>query len=248
MTRAAEEVIWHEAECGAYSQDLSLWEDMAAKADGPVLDLGCGTGRVALYLARRGHDVVGVDRAESLIGELKSRAAAEHLELGAIRADVRELELNAGSPRVSLAIAPMQLYQLLGGPDERITALRAIHAALAPGGSAALAVVEGTSEPLGEARTDVLPDVREVDRWIYSSLPIEIAERDGHFEIHRLRQTVSPEGQLTEEIHVDRLRILDRGTVESEAPHAGLTPAGRREIPPSDLHVGSTVVLLRKEP
>jgi hypothetical protein len=140
----------------------------------------------------------------------------------------------------------MQLYQLLGPPEDRVAALHAIHGALVPGGIAALAIVEGTSEPVGEAGPDIVPDVREVDGWVYSSLPLEVATRDAHLEVLRLRQIVSPEGQLTEDVHTDPLSVLDAATVEAEGKAVGLSPAGRREIASSELHVGSTVVLLRK--
>ena len=55
------DVIWHDLECGGYVEDLPLWRELAG--DGPVLDLGCGTGRVALDLAARGVPVVGLDAA-----------------------------------------------------------------------------------------------------------------------------------------------------------------------------------------
>ena len=52
--------IWHDIECGAYTADLPLWEELAA--GGTVLDVGAGTGRVALRLARAGCAVTALDR------------------------------------------------------------------------------------------------------------------------------------------------------------------------------------------
>ena len=68
MTPAlADAVIWHDVECGGYEADLGLWRELAAAAGGPVLELGSGTGRVALDLAARGHDVTAVDSDPALI-------------------------------------------------------------------------------------------------------------------------------------------------------------------------------------
>ena len=51
-------VIWHDVECSAYDLDLALWRELAEGADGPVLDIGAGTGRVAIDLARHGYEVI----------------------------------------------------------------------------------------------------------------------------------------------------------------------------------------------
>ena len=56
---ADRETIWHEVECGSYAADLALWSELAAEVAGPVLELGCGTGRVALHLAAEGREVTG---------------------------------------------------------------------------------------------------------------------------------------------------------------------------------------------
>ena len=57
------DVLWHDIECGSYDLDLPLWRELADREGSPVLDVGAGTGRVALDLARRGHEVVALDRA-----------------------------------------------------------------------------------------------------------------------------------------------------------------------------------------
>ena len=229
--------IWHDVECGSYTADLELWEQLAEEADGVVLDLGCGTGRVATHLARRGFTVVGLDADPDLIAALAERA--RDLPLQPVLADARGFELDTD---ITLALAPMQLIQLLSGSADRLECLGCIAAHLLPGGRIALAIVERLPEPDGEAPP--LPDVREVEGWVYSSLPVDSAENDGEIAIRRLRQTVSPVGALSEERNEVRIRTLAAEQLEREGEEVGLVAHERHTIPPTDLHVGSTVVVL----
>ena len=224
-------VIWHEAECGAYEADLALWGDLADGHHGPILDLGCGVGRVLLHLARRGHEVRGLDSDPKLIEGLAGA------ELG----DARNFDLGC---QFGLVLAPMQLLQLFDGFGERLSCLRCIAAHLVVGGLAAFAIVESMPEPVDTASP--LPDTREVDGWVYSSLPVDAQVDADSIRVRRLRQTVSPQGELDEELYEVGLHTLNAAMLETEARDAGLLPAGRRAIPPTDAHVGSTVVLLEK--
>jgi SAM-dependent methyltransferase len=232
-------VAWHDAENGAYSGDLALWEELAAAADGPILDLGCGTGRVALHLARRGHRTVGLDREPELIAALAERA--EGLPLQAVVGDARGFELEQ---EIALALAPMQLAQLLADSAERTESLGCIASHLRPGGRIALSIVE--SLPAAAEGPPPLPDVREVDGWVYSSLPLDAVDVGEEIVIQRLRQTVSPSGELSEEENEIRIRTLAAAELEGEGIEVGLEPLPRRRIAATDLHVGSTVVLFEK--
>ncbi|HEU5063439.1 MAG TPA: class I SAM-dependent methyltransferase [Solirubrobacterales bacterium] len=231
--------IWHDVENGSYAADLPLWEELAERCGGPVLELGCGTGRVALHLARRGHEVIGLDRDPELLTALESRGA--ELPLSTLEADARSFEL---AEPASLVLAPTHLLQLLSGSAERAESLRCIAASLRPGGLLAAAIIEEMPEPDGASPP--LPDVREVDGWVYSSLAVEAAVRPGEIVVRRLRQTVSPEGSLSEEPNEVRIVTFAAEALESEAAAFGLAPAGRREIAPTELHVGSLVVLLER--
>jgi len=230
-------VIWHEVECGSYAADLPLWEELAG---GSVLDLGCGTGRVALHLARRGHAVIGLESDSDLVAAFNERAS--ELAAFAVTGDAREFALDG---EFDLVVAPMQLLQLFGDANERQRCLVCVAAHLAPGGVAAFAIVEGIPDPVDGPPP--LPDTREVDGWVYSSLPIEAGIDAGVLRARRLRHTVSPDGGLSEELDEILLTMLDRSTLEREAEAAGLQPAGARAVPPSADHVGSTVVLFGKE-
>jgi SAM-dependent methyltransferase len=232
-------VLWHDLECGAYAADLPLWERLAAEAGGPVLDLGCGSGRVALDLARRGHHVTGIDVDAGLVAALNERAAG--LPAEAVIGDARELRLDE---RFALAIGPMQLIQLLGGPAGVARCLDSVGRHLLPGGRAAFAIVEGL--PPAVDGPAPLPDAREVDGWIHSSLPLETAADDGRLVVRRLRQSVSPGGELSEEVDEVALGALSAAELESAATAAGLVPAGREQIPATDDHVGATVVVLER--
>ncbi|HET7053243.1 MAG TPA: class I SAM-dependent methyltransferase [Solirubrobacterales bacterium] len=211
---------------------MSLWEELAGKANGTILDLGCGTGRVTSHLVRRGHEVTGLDLDERLIDALADA------EIG----DARDFQLDR---RFALVLAPMQLIQLFADREERIRCLECVAGHLAPDGLAAFAIVESMPEPVDSAAP--LPDTRELDGWVYSSLPLDATVADGAIHVRRLRQTVSPKGELAEQVDEIALRTLDASTLEEEARRAGLRSAGRRPVPPTEAHVGSTVVLLEGE-
>ena len=118
-------VIWHDLECGAYTADLPFWSELARDVRGPVLDIGAGTGRVALALARSGRAVIALEREASLAQELRRRARGLALEV--IVADACDFQLAAP---VALAIVPMQTIHLLA---DRPAFLGCARRALAPG-------------------------------------------------------------------------------------------------------------------
>jgi SAM-dependent methyltransferase len=237
---SASAAIWHDVECGSYAADLPLWEELAERCGGPVLELGCGTGRVALHLARRGHEVIGLDSDPDLLATLVSRG--EQLPVSTLEADARAFKLESPA---SLVLAPTHLLQLFADSAERAECLRCVAAALRPGGLLAAAIIEAMPEPDGAPPP--LPDVREVDGWVYSSLAVEAAIGPGEIIVRRLRQLVSPQGSLSEEPNEVRIATFAAEALEAEAAAFGLAPAGRREIGATELHVGSLVVLLEKE-
>jgi len=56
-------------------RDVRFWQNMARRAQGPVLELGCGTGRISWPLVRAGVSVVGVDRSAQMLGRARTRRA-----------------------------------------------------------------------------------------------------------------------------------------------------------------------------
>ena len=238
----AEAVIWHDAEHGAYAADLPLWERLASEHPGGVVDLGAGTGRVSLHLAARGHQVTAVDTDPDLLAALSERAEAQDLEVEVVVGDARELDLGRSYP---LIIAPMQLMHIVGGSDGRRDVLESVASHLQPDGRFCAALLDDDYE-VGGGRPDPLPDVREVDDWVYSSLPTDIRIGRRAIEMRRLRQRVSPDGSLDEQpfsISLDRFSMaeFDRDVVAS-----GLRVVGAEMVASSIEYEDSIAMFLRR--
>lgn len=117
------------------SHDLPFYAELAAGAAGSVLELGVGTGRVALPLARAGAEVVGVDSAPAMLELLAEAAAAEPAavreRLSWQRAEVPSLEL---ARRFDVVLYPFNGLAHHHRPDEQAAVFEAVHRHLAPGG------------------------------------------------------------------------------------------------------------------
>ena len=123
------------AEHAHYDEDLLFWRALAARLGSPVLDLGAASGRVAIPLARDGHEVWAVDRSPRMLEELGRRLAGETDE---VRRRVRTVRGELADPRVEgsfpLVIMAMNTFQVLTEPDDQLACLRAVRELLAPGG------------------------------------------------------------------------------------------------------------------
>ena len=233
MTSLPEAVIWHDVECGRYRADLPLWRELAAAADGPILEIGAGTGRVALDLARRGHAVTAVEIDADLAGELGRRAAGLPVEV--MCADVTQQPLDG---RHRLVIAPMQLIQVLGGERARLAMLRHARDCLASGGSVVVAFVDTVADvtfgrgDLAQEDSLVLAGAR------YTSRPVSVRFSRRAIQIVRERRTRDAAGSEQRSRAHQSLAVLPQAQVVEEAARAGLQLAGVHEVPGTEQDLG----------
>jgi SAM-dependent methyltransferase len=233
-------VLWHDIECGGYDLDLPLWRELAEREGSPVLDIEAGTGRVALDLARRGHEVVALDRDAELLEALRERGAG--LRVSTVLADAREFALNR---RFALLIVPMQTLQLLGGPAGRGRFLRCARAHLTPGGLLAVALADALEAFDADHDQAPVPDLREVGGVVYASRPVAVRDLGDRAAIERVREVVARDGTRTVSDDVIELDRVDADELAAEAGAFGLRAQAPRRIAATVEYVGSTVAMLR---
>ena len=232
-------VAWHDAECSTYDADLPLWRGLADREGGPVLDVGAGTGRVALDLAAAGHEVVALDQDAVLLDALAERAAARGVKVETVLADAQRLP-DLGP--FGLVLVPMQTIQLL---DDRPAFLRGARRVLRPGGLLAVAIAD---ELAGFSPEDGLlpdPDVVEADGWRFVSQPTAVHVGARAARIERVRTTEAPDGTRRSEPNAIELATLDAPELAAEGVAAGLRSVPGERIAPTPDHVGSAVVAFR---
>jgi precorrin-6B methylase 2 len=247
-----EPAIWQQVEFGSYEADLPLWSELAEAADGPVLELGAGAGRVCVQIAAGfakeasadGPALIALERDEELLEELERQAESSRVDIAVVRADLASPEELRLPARPSLAIGPLHVIQLLD-ETSRPPLLSRLRELVAPGATIALTVVdESTLLSTGTASRQILPDMREIDGWVFSSEPLWVQVGEDTLTVRRIRERVSPEGRIERQVHDELLYRVSPERLEGEAEGVGLAPAGRLQITYGPDEADSTVVLL----
>ena len=149
------------------SGDVAFYGELARASGGPVLELGCGTGRTLLPIARAGIACVGVDASPAMLAVLRQKSPPPNLEL--LEGRMERLELPGR--RFRLVTCPFRAFSHLLDVDSQLAALAAVRRHLEPGGTFALDVfdpklahIARPEEPEHLAAT--FQDAgREVRRW-----------------------------------------------------------------------------------
>jgi ubiquinone/menaquinone biosynthesis C-methylase UbiE len=119
-------------------RDVPFWRRVAAGAIGPALELGCGTGRVSLPLARAGVELIGIDRSAPMLERARTRVVrSPRLRLGHsprfVRGDIRALPFDDDVFR--MVLAPYGILQSLIRPRDLTATLASVARVLARGGT-----------------------------------------------------------------------------------------------------------------
>lgn len=112
------------------SGDSAFYRSIAEETGGPLLELGCGTGRVLLNSAATGIECVGLDASSEMLQVLREKNPPENVSL--VQDRIESFDLGFG--RFRLITAPFRTMQHLLDPQSQLAALRNIHRHLAPEG------------------------------------------------------------------------------------------------------------------
>lgn len=186
-------------------QDINFFVEMAKEAKGPVLEVGCGTGRVLIPTACAGIEVVGLDLSPSMLSLCREKLACEPEEVRArvelAQTDMRHFHLDR---KFALVTTPFRPFQHLVEVEDQVACLRSIRGHLAGGGRLVL--------DLFNPDLRRLTDEKYVNQW----------EVEPEFELPDGRKVVRSGRHLS--------RDLLNQTMEVELSHHVTHSDGREEV------------------
>jgi SAM-dependent methyltransferase len=239
---------------GDLEEDLPLWEALAQTAAGPILEVGCGTGRLLLPLAQAGYTLTGLDLSPVALATAQTKLAAAGLtgQVTLVQADMREFDLPQKD--FSLALMPLNTFMHCQSMAEQLATLQAIHRHLQPGGQLVidlfypdpvmLAEVDGRLYFEAESVTE---STGERVQW-YWRHDIDLAGQLRHLTY--ILDEIDPEGQVRRITLPFSLRFVYRFELELLLKMSGYTVEtifGSYEMEPFDSNSPRMIFVAAKQ-
>lgn len=201
--------------------DLDFYLQEALAAAGPVLELGCGTGRILAPLARAGVDITGLDSSEGMLA--RCREAVGNRPVLLVLGDMRDFSLER---RFQLVTIPFRAFQHLLTVEDQLACLGCVHRHLLPGGRVILDLynpwleylVEDRSEPRQDGPSSTLPDGSEMTRYV-RRLSLDLFTQVQEIEMRY--HVAAPDGGEAWHYHRFSLRNIYRYEAEHLLVRAG---------------------------
>lgn len=237
--------------------DVPFYVDAARQPGGPVLEIGCGTGRVLVPTARAGIDIVGLDASAQMLAVCRARLSAEPAEVQArvhlIEADMRSFELDQRFALVTIPFRPFQ--HLLTVPDQ-LACLACIRRHLRAGGMLVFDVFNPSLDalvhrPIGEELAEEAEFTTADGRRVRRSHRMVALDRFNQVGQHELIYYVThADGREERLVHAFALRYLFRFEAEHLLVRAGFDVeqvyADYRRGPYGSTYPGELVFVTRR--
>ncbi len=201
--------------------DIQFFVDAAKEAGGPVLEVGCGTGRVLIPTARAGVDIVGLDASAAMLAACRERLRVETMEVQSratlVQGDMRDFSLGRSFPLVTIPFRP---FQHLITVEDQLSALGAIRRHLIDGGRLILDLFNPdldalanreAGEEFGEEPPFSMPDGRRVVR--HARLVAHDRFRQVN-DVELIYDVMHPDGRQERVVHAFPMRYLFRFEAE----------------------------------
>jgi SAM-dependent methyltransferase len=162
-------------------EDVGFYLEEARRSGGPVVELGVGTGRIAIPLAADGFRVIGVDSSRRMLDVCARRAALAGVDLDLRVGDLREPPVRE---RVPLVICPFRSLLHMDTDDDRRRVLASVQKLLRPGGRFVFDVFTPGAEDIAQTHDRWLerePGIFELARWdeVARTLTLTVRGPDG---------------------------------------------------------------------
>lgn len=188
---------YYDLENAAFTEDLEFWLELAEEYGGPVLELGCGTGRVLLQIARRGLAITGVDNSPEMLARLEEKLRAARPRSPAPQLTCADMSAFQLESTFKLALLPFNTFMHLLTLEEQIAALGNIRKHLAAGAPLVLDVVNPfLAYAVEEQGLTLERTFADGERTVqqFSQMRLERAAQTAH--ITWLYDSVGPQGDV----------------------------------------------------